>query len=301
MLAVLPVVASAVLGGLLRETPMIMAHDCATGYLRPTIPTKEVYDWTITQVGEFPEQLDCGARGFDLRPATRDGKLIMHHGGVDVHKPMEEAIDDMIGWLARPNNTNELLVLIVHDCAGTNCDEMVDATLKNMNLTVLPCSDLSSLTYTQAAAQGRLPKGGSIVIFRGCNAENYDPKIGCYPPYEKPQNLTADEPQPCCYCSDKEKEKAFNAMWAYMNRTAAMEFPAEEVSQLQALWQEDVESIVIGTTLLSSLVKDEERSQINSEVLSRLRMGWWKNINFLELNNVCDKGPEIRAELLKRM
>jgi hypothetical protein len=33
-------------------------------------------------------QLDCGARGFDLRPKVVDGSLVMHHGDVIVHHPV---------------------------------------------------------------------------------------------------------------------------------------------------------------------------------------------------------------------
>jgi hypothetical protein len=83
-------------GRLLSETGFIMTHDSATGYLdgnsHPMVETGGATNfdtWMKTQTaahcahGEqlpgtncsfsFADQLDCGARAFDLRPTTQPG------------------------------------------------------------------------------------------------------------------------------------------------------------------------------------------------------------------------------------
>ena len=58
---------------------MIMSHDSGTGYLK----YKDIVsDWAKTQPFGFFEQLECGARSFDIRPLYHEEKLLMHHGEV---------------------------------------------------------------------------------------------------------------------------------------------------------------------------------------------------------------------------
>eukprot|EP01046_Picozoa_sp_COSAG06_P117883 COSAG06_NODE_64993_length_258_cov_0.641509_1_plen_86_part_11 len=63
--------------------------------------------------------------------------------------------------------------------------------------------------------------------------------------------------------------------------------------QAQAIWQEGADSVVIGTLRNSSLLKDEAESQLNSELAKQVRAGRWPQLNFLEVNNVCDGGPQL--------
>lgn len=49
-----------------------------------------VFDWTKTQHGTFTDQLNCGARAFDLRlTKANDDILIFHHGGIEVNLTVE--------------------------------------------------------------------------------------------------------------------------------------------------------------------------------------------------------------------
>jgi len=67
----------------------------------------------------------------------------------------------------------------------------------------------------------------------------------------------------------------------------------------QALWQETAEAIAVGTLHLSSLLKDESKSQLNSLLVERITSGVWNvsKINMVEINNVCDGGVALKKVL----
>ena len=293
-------VITSALSGILRETPMLMAHDAATGYLNTTIVTKVVYDWTKTQTTTFAGQLDCGVRAFDLRPATKDGKVIMHHGSVDVDYPLETALLEVINWAG--NNPGELVLPIITSCKGDGCQSNVTSLVSKLKIPVGSCSSLAHRTYEKTVPEAKMSNGGSVMVFFGCSASNYDPKITCYPPYETPHQVSSEKYgsiERSCYGEESHITKAYDSFYAYMNRTAAKALP-HIFSQLQSIWQEDIDTIVIGDLYDSSLVKDEIRSDQNNKVLQKLKMGWWKNINFFEVNNACHHGNEIAAFLKTR-
>jgi hypothetical protein len=72
---------------------------------------------------------------------------------------------------------------------------------------------------------------------------------------------------------------------------------AQPLYQAQALWEESTASVVIGELHLSSLLNDEVKSEMNKMVAGYIRDGRWANINQIELNNVCDAGPDVLAAL----
>eukprot|EP01060_Flectonema_neradi_P002046 TRINITY_DN11238_c0_g2_i1.p1 TRINITY_DN11238_c0_g2~~TRINITY_DN11238_c0_g2_i1.p1 ORF type:complete len:302 (+),score=58.33 TRINITY_DN11238_c0_g2_i1:58-963(+) len=294
------IVLTSALSGLLKETPMLMAHDAATGYLNTTIVTKAVYDWTITQVGRFPEQLDCGVRAFDLRPAVKNNKVIMHHGGVDVDYPLETALSEVIAWAGQ--HPGELVIPIIHHCSGDNCTAASAAVVSKLSIPVGNCSSLEHRTYEETVTEAKMANGGSVMAFFGCSASNYDSKITCYPPYEQPNTETTDKAsyERGCYGRESDVTAAFGAFYRYMNKTAEAGFPANSFSQLQSIWQEDSETVEYGDLYGSSLIKDEVRSDLNNKVLQKLRDGWWPNISFFEVNNACHHGNEIAAFLKTR-
>lgn len=67
--------------------------------------------------------------------------------------------------------------------------------------------------------------------------------------------------------------------------------------QMQAIWQETDESVVLGTLVRSSLLEDEERSSLNAKLVASVDAGRWNQISLLEVNNVCDNGPELFTSL----
>eukprot|EP01061_Rhynchopus_euleeides_P013827 TRINITY_DN24011_c0_g1_i1.p1 TRINITY_DN24011_c0_g1~~TRINITY_DN24011_c0_g1_i1.p1 ORF type:complete len:338 (+),score=159.03 TRINITY_DN24011_c0_g1_i1:41-1015(+) len=304
--------ASAVHSLLLREVPMLHAHDAATGYLKEGILTKAVYDWTITQKGTFAEQLDCGVRGFDLRPhVNKKGDLVMHHGGVEVDTKLSKAVSDAASWVVK--HPGELVVFVQADCSGTDCGKRSLEVYADAGIHTVTCSQLENLTYADALTLGKYQGGGSVLAFPdGCNRDNYQPTVTCYPPYKyKSRTAVAASatkaaitgfPTLGCYWSSKDEVTAFNNLYLYLNRTAAVPLLHNSgFTSMQSIWQESTDSVPEGILSLSSLIKDEERSEINKKVAEKLEAGWWQYVNLFEVNNVCDQGPRLHAVLQKRL
>ena len=108
---------------LLREAPMLMTHDAATGYVGFWDPRK---GFLKTQEVGFQGQLECGVRAFDLRLVERlDGKAHFHHlpgagvpadvGAIDQHLEGELPVFMKFGS-AHPD---DLVVLYFSHCTST--------------------------------------------------------------------------------------------------------------------------------------------------------------------------------------
>jgi hypothetical protein len=74
-----------------------------------------------------------------------------------------------------------------------------------------------------------------------------------------------------------------------------------------AHWQSDAESVVVGTLHRSSLLLDESRSGMNAWVIAKLQESvnangtqYFKNVNLVEVDNVCDGGLEMYKVLQQR-
>ena len=58
-------------------------------------------------------------------------------------------------------------------------------------------------------------------------------------------------------------------------------------------WQSSAESDILGTLHNSSLILDEMRSGVNAYVAENIRLGKYKHLNLIGIDNVCDHGLEI--------
>lgn len=58
-------------------------------------------------------------------------------------------------------------------------------------------------------------------------------------------------------------------------------------------WQSSAESVVFGTMHRSSLLLDEERSELNKWTYERIVANDFKYMNMLGIDNVCHHGPDI--------
>lgn len=54
-----------------------------------------------------------------------------------------------------------------------------------------------------------------------------------------------------------------------------------------------VAGVIVGTLEGSSLLLDESRSQLNKLITSKIKANAWEHVSFVEINNVCDGGPEL--------
>lgn len=314
---------------LLTRVPMIMAHDAGSGYLGQGI----VNAWTKTQSGGLLEQLECGARAFDARPLL-DPKagLIWHHGGVRVDYSFNRSLLDVVAWCGA--HPAELVLLMVWDCEGDGCMRAVGDSLAQHGVAnIATCARLEGLTLGRARQLGALSGGGSLLAFTGpsapngaaCSVANYDPSQACCLPGgsdlphrcnisgQPGAGLSEDELRrcaaevqgglpgvQCCWRTDKDRDVPVARMFKYLDGVSAGGLSDALFTQAQALWQEGTESVVIGTLRGSSLVIDEVKSGLNALIAGEVRKGRWANLNFLEVNDVCDGGPELLAALRAR-
>jgi hypothetical protein len=241
-----------------------------------------------------------------------DGLVYMHHGEVEVKHLFIEAMKEVILTCYILHNlveylTPPLLVLItsqVLEWAGKNTDDLVvvilnpsdgdTETASNAIVTSLglyketDCdSVMNSLTVQGAKDKGSLPGGGHVyVVPESCVNDNYDPTIMCY------------EGVKFCYGTDK--EDLFNQLWGNIDGLTKAAPPSPRLWMSQAHWQYSAASVVSGAVLFSSIILDEERSDLNSKVLDIVSSDRWPVLNFLELDNVCHRGKEIHEALVQR-
>jgi hypothetical protein len=264
--------------------PMIMSHDSASGEI---VPERDhvLADWTRTQdVGLVP-QLDCGARSFDYRPIFgHDNIIYAHHGGVTIHVPMATSVKDIMSWANK--HPEDLIVLYLSHWEGDNCKEEVAKLLDSMKInTIEDCNVLKTITYGEAKKQSALKLGGSLMAVYDCTEEYFDQKINCYS-----KDFT-------CYDSWPENTKSvpFTNLANYMKKTTATDPTVLQPIfwMAQAHWQSTASSITFGTLHNSSVVQDERRSQVNLYIEQSILNHSYPFLNFLELDELCDRGTEI--------
>jgi len=146
-----------------------------------------VLGWTKTQPTGFGGQLACGARAFDTRPAVdKNGTLVFHHGGITVHFPFADALDEVVAWCGA--NPDELVVMTVWSCEGDGCDGLVASTLAAAGISpVTDCGFFANMTLGGARQRAAgLPGGGQLLVVTGategeesCSYSNYEPDVAC--------------------------------------------------------------------------------------------------------------------------
>lgn len=296
----------------LNQWPMIETHDAATGYL-PVGALHPINNWAVTQPSDtqtaITTQLNCGARAFDWRPmVASDGTLEMHHGEVTVSHSMTAAVDEMVAWAAAHPNDEDWLLVAVTDCNGDSCDDLVELYFHSVGaLTIRDCSKLQGMTLGQALDASKLPGGGHIVAIFDCVDENYDPTVTCSGYSETgsvEQGLQAKVNETgiyttyTCYLGSSTQDFPVTRMFNYLDGVSQAGPPSTgKAWSMQALWQEDADSVEIGTLWDSDLLLDEQKSHLNSLVTSAVSAGRFPNINLMEVNNVCDGGLDLLTAL----
>lgn len=214
------------------------------------------------------------------------------------------------------------------------CADKTAEAVEFAGIAVLDCAKLGSMTVSDAMEQGHLGgTGGSLVVINeGCVVENYDPSIKCYgdiivDDVGKPNstmnasrlallavapNRTSgpsgefvsgrgDEPNGYYVCYGTGAQKAFTDLWTYMEKTCNTEEPPHaddgKLWTAQAHWQYDPSSISQGEMHHSCITADESAAGVNQQLAARIRSGSFKHLNFVEVDNVCDSGPELLQAL----
>lgn len=267
---------------LLRNYPLLMTHDAATGEL---VEDRDhiVADWAKTQSVGLGEQLKCGARSFDYRPTLEDdGTLYAHHGGVTIRKPMQESVSDILTWNVQ--NPDEFVLLYISHMDSDNCTAAVESLLTSMKVPYTKdCAALNTWTYAHALEVSSLSFGGHLLAIFDCVDEQYDESIECY--------IDRD----VCYEGDKLATKGYQKLTSYLTTLTAS--PPSTLYMVQAHWQSSVSSVAKGTLHLSSLLLDESRATLNAYLAQEIRGQAYPNMGLLEVDNVCDGGLEILQAL----
>lgn len=268
---------------LLNRYPIIMSHDAATGDMTRN---HVVADWAKTQSIGLPGQLDCGSRSFDYRPYYFNGELYAHHGGVKIDKKMKDAVGEVIEWCN--HNPDELVILYVNSCDGDDgCREASIDLLKSMGvIPITDCSELNSMTVSDAKSRGQISQGGSLLSVFNCMYEAYDPEINCY--------------GKDFVCYDKNSDIPWNDMKEYMQQ-ATVTVPVSDGTlwMAQGHWQSTAASIVDGTLHRSSLLLDESKAGVNKWIADSINNNEFNFLNIIEVDNVCDNGPLIYDAIQK--
>lgn len=262
---------------LLNQYPFLLSHDAATGEMDES-RDGVVDKWAQTQNASMYEQLECGSRGFDYRPYYENGTLYAHHGTVIVRKPMEESLKDVLRWCS--NNPNELVIFYITGCDGVGCLEAAAGLLANYKVnTISDCEQLQGMTFLDAL------KKGSLLGVLGCVEEQYDPTQNCY------------GPSFVCY-DESTKQLPWSRFQTYM-KSATDRIPVSNGNlwMAQGHWQSTALTVTYGTLRNSSLLLDESRSGMNAWIEEKIKANYFRYLNLVEVDHVCDGGREILAAL----
>jgi len=260
------------------EYELIGAHDAATALLSipPNTRLSEVVDiYAQTQAnGTLYDLVNCGARALDLRLKRTDARTIkFHHGNVTISYNVSDAVLDVVKFLKQ--NPDEFIVLY-WKCNDEACYEILNQTLSEQNLPLLywNCTGLANFDLSEVRRLSEVNTGGSLFsLKKECIEENYDKHVQCWGKEHS--------------CLGNNSEVSFDRFWAYMNRTYAKDYTSK-LWMIQAHWQYDNTSIIIGMRHGSSILKDTLESQIIDKFWGRVKtMHSSVQHNFVEFDNIC--------------
>uniref|UniRef100_A0A7S4LQC2 Uncharacterized protein n=1 Tax=Oxyrrhis marina TaxID=2969 RepID=A0A7S4LQC2_OXYMA len=266
------------------------------------------------------------------------GKLVFHHGSVKIEQDADKALQEIVAFANTNPAEEDLIIVHSSACSGTNCTGLMSEALARAGIPAEEdCGVVSKLTVSEAAAKGKLAGGGHVLTVTDCVDENYDSKLACWGT-DGTVDLSAaslaatcaaagvllSEPptlQELVACGEALREPTqlasavAGSYYSCWTNSSTKEFPIQRLLdslkgvsakgpqngrlwQLQSIWQETPESVVLGVAHFSSLLKDEEHSSINAMMKGLIDEGkTFEKINFFEVNNICDGGPELLASL----
>lgn len=263
----------------------------------------------MTQVpGTFTDQLNCGARAFDLRAKVSGDSLIAHHGAVSINHKISDILTEVVQWAGQ--NPNELVLVYGSHCAGTNCEQMFKDALSSAQIPLVQGSEVANLTLGTALTRGHLPKGGSVIAVWDIVQENYQPNITCYGDLlghasndtrKTSGSAGLGQPRSMFNCFGADAHMAFDPLWAYMTEQCSAQTHHSGLWMAQAHWQNDATTITQGEASLSCILKDESKAGVNAKLAQKISEGSFPNINLLEVDNLCGgQGPALLNALRSR-
>merc|ERR1711862_720420 len=101
-----------------------------------------------------------------------------------------------------------------------------------------------------------------------------------------------------CYKDSPTKKFPLERMFEMLDNVSKAGAPSDGSPwAMQALWQETDASNAIGERFGSSVLNDENRSELNFQVTTAVKSGRFPSINLLEVDNVCHGGPDLLKAL----
>ncbi|KAF4660033.1 hypothetical protein FOL47_007312 [Perkinsus chesapeaki] len=287
----------------LNQWPMIRTHDAATGYI-----SRANVAWRVakTQEGNLAQQLDCGARAFDLRLACKLLRVRMHHGALIMFTQLEDVLKDAIGWAnARPD---ELVVVSLshYEPDDDECRWKVWKVLADLKLMQSigsdgSCEKLRGLTVDGAKNMSKLEggkpnasfvskslSGGHLFVLGGeakCSDANWDPSVVCY------RGAGGGD----CHQGSENSKEINKELFDYIEETASETPLPTNLFSIPAHWQCSVESASKMALKGSNILEDAELSEVNNPLVDFIPQ--LKYINFLQVDNVCYYGPQLLGAL----
>jgi hypothetical protein len=302
---------------LLSQASFLMSHDSGTGYINP----KSSFHWLYSknQIGTAYDQLQSGARALDVRPKLlKNGTLVLQHGLVELHTPLATLVKDALQWC--DDNPDELVLLLTNDLQyasandddtyyyfssnGTNDDssdysnsavKALSALYQSLGVPYHACEDVSGLTVGEVMQLSRLSGGGHILALDRhdnyasfCGKSNWvqSKLITCYP-QNSSQNCLQRGAEPLTslrqYMLDSANNPATDDSSMLGPPSDLEHYPFNEI---QALWQVDVHSAISGLKHFSSILHDNEASDLNKAVARMIYYEQFHSISLLALDNV---------------
>jgi len=230
----------------------------------------------------FLEQLACGARALNVRPAVYQDRLVMHHGSVVVNHNLSLAMDDVLSFVA--SNPTELILLVFSDCTGTNCWTRTMDLLYDKGIYLHKEDSMGQLNVTEAKRLGKIATGGSVVgVPQSAWQQNYNPGntenfARCYPDYQG--KFTGRRLQKKGSCL----EQADLPMTLLRNQVTTLANQVEtELAAQNGHWQytaDDIEGTILSQ---SSLINDNSESEANRFVANLIQN--LVHVNLLQVDN----------------
>ncbi len=275
---------------LFRDMKFIMAHDSATSYL----PDNYITKYVKTQKNSIYEMLECGVRAFDIRPLvyidakTENTEIIFHHGPYNIDVKIDKLITDVLNWTQHQNNTeNNIVYLYINHCKGRECDYLTKRVLDsyNQNIYVLNnCTDIWNLSSDMIMKDR---EGAAIVATFECVNENYDSSITCF--------VNKDS------CYETTENKPFEKYYDYVEKTMTTNFNKNGyLDMVQTHWQQSWWTVINDMWYGSSIIGDEERSNLNKITTEIVRKFRQYRFSIVEINNACANIEYIKSAMYRR-
>jgi hypothetical protein len=189
--------------------------------------------------------------------------------------------------------------------------DMVSAisdNLKRLSVPYYQCSAVYGLTVGETMDLATLPTGGYALALDGhdyygsfCGKENWveDRLVTCYPNKTASCTTKSDDDAPWRALQDYMLQSANNPA-TDSTQTLGPPYSTDTFNEIQALWQVTTASAVAGTVHVSSILADNQRSDVNRKIMDLIYDSDehpFNYINLLAIDNVALNGNAILAVL----